>query len=90
MSALPSRVRVGATWGAVGGLVLALLLIRRHPHMHLHGGDVIVVFGLCIGLGIAVGAAIGRLRSGTANGDRPEGEVRPGQVRSRDIRSGER
>jgi hypothetical protein len=82
MSALPSRVRVGATWGAVGGLVLALLLIRRHPHMHLHGGDVIVIFGLCIGLGIALGAAVGRFRSATANGDSARGEVRSGNVRS--------
>jgi hypothetical protein len=85
MSALASSVRVGATWGAVGGLVLALLLLRRHPHMHLHGGEVVVVFGLCIGLGIAIGATVGRFRSGTANGDRAEGEVR-----SRDVRSEER
>lgn len=88
MSTLISPVKVGATWGAVGGLVLALLLLRRHPHMHLHGGDVVVVFGLCIGLGIAIGAAVGRFKSGT--GDRAKGEVRSGDVRSGDVRSEER
>lgn len=69
MSSRTSHLQAGVTWGAIAGLVLALLLIRRHPHLHLHGGDVIVVFAVCIGVGAAIGAAVGRLKSRTAGGD---------------------
>ena len=55
-------MRAGVAWGAVGGLVLALLLSRRHPHLHLHGGEVAIVFAVCIALGAAVGAAVASIR----------------------------
>ncbi len=56
-------LRTAATWGAVAGLVLALLLIRRHPHLHLHGGEVGLIFAACVGLGAAIGAGLAWLRS---------------------------
>jgi len=55
-------MRAGVAWGAVSGLVLALLLSRRHPHLHLHGGEVAVVFVVCLALGVAVGAAVASIR----------------------------
>ena len=63
MSEPAHSLRTAAIWGAVGGLVLALLLIRRHPHLHMHGGEVGVIFAVCIPLGAAIGAGIVRLRS---------------------------
>ena len=57
-----TSLRAGAAWGAVGGLVLALLLSRRHPHLHLHGGEIAVVFAVCIALGVAVGLAVASIR----------------------------
>ncbi len=63
MSKPDHAMRRAATWGAVAGLVLALLLIRRHPHLHMHGGEVGLIFVVCIGLGAAVGAVFAWLRS---------------------------
>jgi len=57
-----SSMRAGLAWGAVGGLVMALLLLRRHPHLHLHGGDVAVVAAVCVALGVAAGAAVASIR----------------------------
>ena len=57
-----SSMRAGVAWGAVGGLVLALLLSRRHFHLHLHGGEVAIVFVVCIALGVTVGAAVASIR----------------------------
>jgi hypothetical protein len=57
-----SSMRAGIAWGAVGGLVLALLLARRHPHLHLHGGEIAIVFAVCIALGVTVGAAVASIR----------------------------
>lgn len=69
-------LRTGAVWGAVGGLVLALLTLRRHPHLHLHGVEVAVVFAICLALGTAIGAGIAWLR------DRRSGDAMPGSARS--------
>ncbi len=38
--------------------MLALLLIRRHPHLHMHGGEVGLIFVVCIGVGAAAGASL--------------------------------
>jgi hypothetical protein len=62
MKQTASSMRAGIAWGAVGGLVLALLLARRHPHLHLHGGEIAVVFAICLTLGVAVGAAVASIR----------------------------
>lgn len=62
MSGRGAALRAGAAWGAIAGLVLALLLIRRH--LHLHGGEMGVIFAGCILLGAAIGAGVGRLTSG--------------------------
>ncbi len=63
MSKVNAPLRTGAIWGAVGGLVLALLLIRRHPHLHLHGGEVGLIFAVCIALGAVIGAGVAHLRA---------------------------
>ena len=62
MKQMASSMRAGIAWGAVGGLVLALLLSRRHPHLHLHGGEVAIVFVVCIALGVTVGTAVASIR----------------------------
>jgi hypothetical protein len=62
MKQVTSSMRAGIAWGAVGGLVLALLLSRRHPHFHLHGGELAIVFAVCIALGVAVGTAVASTR----------------------------
>ncbi len=58
-----ASLQKGAAWGAVAGLVLALLLLRRHPHLHLHGGEVGLIFAVCIALGAAAGAGFAWLKS---------------------------
>ena len=62
MKQMASSMWAGVAWGAVGGLVLALLFSRRHPHLHLHGGEIAIVFAVCIALGVAVGAAVASTR----------------------------
>jgi hypothetical protein len=73
-----SSLWTGALWGALGGLVLALLMLRRHPHLylHLHGIEVAAVFAICLALGTAIGAGIARLR------DRRTGDATLGSARS--------
>jgi len=66
MSKPDSSWRIGATWGAVAGLVLALLLVRRHPHLHLHGGEVGLIFVVCVGVCAVLGAGFARRRSRNA------------------------
>ena len=63
-----ARIGRGAIWGAVIGVVVALLIVRRHPHLHLHGGEVVLAFLLCIGLGAIAGAAVVRLKSRASDG----------------------
>jgi len=67
MTKLDSSMRTGAAWGAAAGLVLALLVARRHPHLHLHGGEVGLIFVLCIGICAAIGAGFARLRRSRAS-----------------------
>ena len=54
-----ARIAKGANWGALAGLVAALLLIRKMaPHGHY--GATVLIFAVCIGLGAAIG--IGYIR----------------------------
>jgi hypothetical protein len=58
---LASRIARGANWGALAGLVAALLLIRK---MTPHGqyGVTILIFAVCIGLGAAIGVGYTRFK----------------------------
>ena len=56
-----SRTAKGANWGALAGLVAALLLIRKMaPHGHY--GATLLIFVICIGLGAAIGVGYIRLK----------------------------
>ena len=56
-----SRIARGANWGALAGLVAALLLIRK---MAPHGqyGATLLIFAVCIGLGAAIGVGYARFK----------------------------
>ena len=56
-----ARIAKGANWGALAGLVAALLLIRK---MAPHGqyGATILIFAVCIGLGAAIGVGYMRYK----------------------------
>jgi hypothetical protein len=57
-----SRIAKGANWGALAGLVAALLVIRK---MAPHGqyGATILIFALCIGIGAAIGVGYMRFKN---------------------------
>ena len=57
-----ARIGAGAGWGALGGLLLALLIARKLPRLGYYGGDQVLLFAVCLGLGAAIGAGIMRLR----------------------------
>ncbi|HWB45421.1 MAG TPA: hypothetical protein VG900_08290 [Hyphomicrobiaceae bacterium] len=50
----------GAKWGAVAGLALAQIYISHNSPLGFYTGSLPIVFLLCIGSGVAIGAAIGR------------------------------
>jgi hypothetical protein len=56
------HVPLGAGWGALGGLVVALLIARKLPPYGYYGGDQVLLFVVCISLGAAIGAGLMRWR----------------------------
>jgi hypothetical protein len=56
-------VKKGAKWGSIAGLVIAQIVISSGsidtPIGPIYGGNMFAVFAIWIGLGIALGAAIG-------------------------------
>jgi hypothetical protein len=60
-SAPGARIAKGANWGALAGLVAALLLVRKlAPHGHYSAA--LLIFAICIALGAAIGIGYIRLK----------------------------
>jgi hypothetical protein len=62
-----SPIKRCATWGAVAGFVVAQVFIRRNSPLGFYGGNMLLVFAVCIGLGAAAGAGIGWAMSQTSD-----------------------
>ena len=60
------RIPLGAGWGALVGLVIALLIARKLPPLGYYGGDQVALFAVCIAVGAAIGAGIARFRGRAA------------------------
>jgi len=59
-----------ATWGAVAGLVVAQVFIRRNSPLGFYTGNMLLVFAVCIGLGTVAGAGIGWAMSQPSDDER--------------------
>jgi hypothetical protein len=65
-----SRIKRCATWGAVAGFVVAKVFIRQNSPLGFYGGNMLLVFAVCIGLATAAGAGIGWAMSQASDDER--------------------
>lgn len=59
----------GAKWGSIVGFVIAQWYLGQHSPLGFYGGNVTLVFAVCIGIGASIGAGIGWLSD---NGPTPD------------------